>query len=462
MDKFVDTSKLPRRGKNIAWKNSIGYICPFKYADILGEITIIGYEFSGKIGVLHVSYQNKEYDINTDNFLYGNLARVLGLTTSDFRYDIGEVISRKTGELTILNHEYRVGNTATGDRKWKWYECQCNNCGQHHWMVESQLTHNGGCPYCGSSHKLCFGVNDITTTDPWMIDYFQGGFDEAKNYTHASPKKIYPKCPICGRVSPTLKKIGDIYKYHSIGCPCYGGYSYPETIMHNILTQCGVEFIYHTNINTFPWAGRISYDFYIPSLNCIIETHGAQHYSENTMTLRTLEEERQNDVKKKSLAIKNGITNYFEVNCSISRVDWIMGSCNDCGLLNFLNMDSTQFDFQELSLSKYAKEIVLCRQILDQNPTIKFADLSRELGFRHRYDTERVLDLCGKSVRTNRIPVALYDGDTLVETFSSLAEASRYSMGKDFQASIATLHKYINQHKIIKDHYHFDYFWENT
>ena len=59
---------LPRRhgrnGKEIDWKNTIGYKVKFVYDDIEGEVEIIDYEN------LHVKflYNNKTYDILTDNF----------------------------------------------------------------------------------------------------------------------------------------------------------------------------------------------------------------------------------------------------------------------------------------------------------------------------------------------------------------------------------------------------------
>ena len=61
------------------------------------------------------------------------------------------------------------------------------------------LSSNQGCACC---HSLVVvpGINDIPTTDPWMISYFQGGYDEAKRYTHGSEQKIHPVCPECGRI----------------------------------------------------------------------------------------------------------------------------------------------------------------------------------------------------------------------------------------------------------------------
>lgn len=47
-----------------------------------------------------------------------------------------------------------------------------------------------GCPVF-ANQRCVEGYNDITTTDPWMIPYFQGGYDETKQYMSMSGKTIY-------------------------------------------------------------------------------------------------------------------------------------------------------------------------------------------------------------------------------------------------------------------------------
>ena len=59
------------------------------------------------------------------------------------------------------------------------------------------------------------------------------------------------------------------------------------------------------------------YDFYLPELNIIIETHGSQHYN--------IENVIQNDCDKKKLANINGVK-YIPVNCSESNLPYIKNS----------------------------------------------------------------------------------------------------------------------------------------
>ena len=106
-------------------------------------------------------------------------------------------------------------------------------------------------------------------------------------------------------------------------CSVGGTGSFPERVMAGVLEELGVMYIRE---KTFSWSfcpnmgmsGPRRYDFYIPSINTIIEVHGAQHYTEAHFAdgCRTLEEEQANDVLKERLAKSNGIQDYIIVDAS--------------------------------------------------------------------------------------------------------------------------------------------------
>lgn len=73
----------------------------------------------------------------------------------------------------------------------------------------------------------------------------------------------------------------------------------------------------------FTWSDNKKYDFYIPSMNMIIETHGMQHYMENTKFLRILKEEQYNDELKQKRAIENKIKTYLIIDCRNSDFNWL-------------------------------------------------------------------------------------------------------------------------------------------
>ena len=83
---------------------------------------------------------------------------------------------------------------------------------------------------------------------------------------------------------------------------CGDKVSYDEKFLSSILSQLKVDFATQLSKSTFNWCDKYRYDFYIPSLNMIIETHGIQHYEENKNWTMSLEEEQENDKIKKELA----------------------------------------------------------------------------------------------------------------------------------------------------------------
>ena len=105
------------------------------------------------------------------------------------------------------------------------------------------------------------------------------------------------------------------------------GISIPEKFMWNMLKELNIEFKTQLNKRDFEWCQNYKYDFYIPSLNMVVETHGKQHYKESIWgSSRTLEEEQLNDRLKKELALNNNIKNYVVVDCRKSELDWLKES----------------------------------------------------------------------------------------------------------------------------------------
>lgn len=328
------------KGK-IDWGSYIGYV-NFIYDDISGKIKIINYNKKGSI--LTVKYNNYETNIKTGHFSKGILGKILGEEAMSFVVDIGQTFKDNRRDLTIIDRK-RIR-----DKKGKIrtvYKYRCNtcgfNCGEHyknggylreHWVRESNLLTQGrGCACCCSTPQIVVtSINSLFITDMWMIDL---GVDkeEAKKFTKSSSKKIKCKCPHCGK--ELYKPIHNIYQSKSTGCTCGDGFSYPEKFMYSVLKQLGVEFETQYSPN---WIKPKKYDFYIPSLNMIIETHGLQHY-ESRSRGRSLEEEQENDRIKKELALSNGIERYIELDCRRSDMDLIKGSILNNELSELFNIN---------------------------------------------------------------------------------------------------------------------------
>ena len=96
-----------------------------------------------------------------------------------FKYDIGHTFTTFGRNLEIIDREYRskdkVKNGKTYSANEKWYFYRCNVCGNEEWIYEYCLGDymKTGCNVCGNARKkVAKGVNDISTTAPWMLKYF--------------------------------------------------------------------------------------------------------------------------------------------------------------------------------------------------------------------------------------------------------------------------------------------------
>jgi hypothetical protein len=249
-----------------------------------------------------------------------------------FKVEIGQVFKNDNRNLVITDKEVRY-NEKCGSRKY--YKYTCNVCGwTEGWIRENHLLNGTGCSCCNKNFKkLVQGINDIPTVSPWMVKYFQGGYDEAKLYTKTgggnpnNPKGyIYPICPDCGRVKKKKMLIYNIDIRHE-GCSCSDKKPLGEKYMYGFLENLNVNF--ETEYSP-EWIKPRRYDFCFKYKNevYIVETHGEQHYKEgfsNMKNSRTFKEEHENDILKKELALKNGIKpeNYIVIDCRKSELEWI-------------------------------------------------------------------------------------------------------------------------------------------
>lgn len=200
--------------------------------------------------------------------------------------------------------------------------------------------------------------NCVATTHPEFAKLF---WNEEDTYVYAfkSNKKIDFKCPDCGEKVEN-KAISNTYK-QGLRCSCKDSISYPEKFMHYLLKQLGLNFKKELSKTTFEWCGKYRYDFYIPLISCIIETHGIQHYEETNRKGRTLEYEQINDNEKCKVAMSNGINEYIVVDCRRSTLDWMKSSIMDSALNGLYDLSIIDWnkchEFALNSLTKLACEM---------------------------------------------------------------------------------------------------------
>lgn len=275
-------------------------------------------------------------------------------------YNIGENFIDEKRNLFITKRDRIKGYIkSNANATIKVYTCTCLKCHDTNVKIsESHLKEGRGCPTCRGL-KVVKGINDIPTTSPWMIPYFQGGREEAELYTNNSNKKIYPKCPFCARISEKGIKINKIYTKNGFSCHCSSGSSYPEKFVTELLNQLNISYISEASKNTLSWIQNSKrYDFYIPNKNLIIEVNGLQHYEYNNWTGKTLKQEQENDLVKKELALSNGISKYIQLDCRESSKKYIKTSILNSDLSIIFDLKNIDWDKCELkAISNTTKEI---------------------------------------------------------------------------------------------------------
>lgn len=232
---------------------------------------------------------------------------------------------------------------------------KCNNINHPDYYTQANVYYGGSkCPVCANK-KIIKGINDIYTTDMWMVKYFANKEDSMK-YSKCSGKKVLFKCPDCKESK--LIKISTVYINRGIGCSCGNGVSYPNKFIYRFLRHFKVDF---ETEKSFDWSNGKRYDDYLPYENIIIENHGIQHYEQSARS-RNLKEEQCNDEYKKKLALDNGIKedNYVILDCRFSNMAHIKKSIMSSNLPMLLNFNENDIDWVEcdkFAISNQVKEV---------------------------------------------------------------------------------------------------------
>lgn len=236
---------------------------------------------------------------------------------------------------------------------------KCNICGwDKGWKSEKDINRKISCSCC-TNQTVVEGINDIPTTAPWMVKFFQGGYDEAKLYTRCSTKKINFKCHDCGTIKSKPISIYQLFYNKYLSCICRDGMSYPEKFMYNILLYLNVAFEYQFSPK---WAHGRRYDFYFQINNngYIVETDGAFHKGSAI----------EIDKFKDKLAKQNNIT-IIRIDCLKSEFKYIKRNIYNSKLNELFDLSIINWDECERKIiSNLAKEVCLY-QFDNPNATTK-------------------------------------------------------------------------------------------
>lgn len=283
-----------------------------------------------------------------------------------------------------------------------------------------------GCSYC-SNRKILIGYNDIWTTHPEIASILLNS-DDGYRYTANSKNRVDWKCSICGATVKN-KIICDISR-NGLCCPiCSDGISFAEKFVSKLLTLLKCDYIHDT---VMEWSNNKRYDFYIPSMNLIIETHGIQHFEHSfdihgDRNLRDVKYEKENDVYKKNLALNNNIQHYIELDCRYSKYEYIQQSILNSELS--VLFDLSNIEWGECYKATTTSAMMICVDLwnsgmkntkdisdytkLDKSCVLKYLKRGLEAGlcdfesYRRKRDKSKCRSiLC---VETNKIYDCIYD-----------------------------------------------------
>ena len=383
------------QNKSINWYCAINYKIYFIYKNIEGWVEIVNYE-KNKKHYLTIKYNNNKDDVFSCDLQRCKIGKILGKVTGEFKIEIGTRYKDEKRDITISERRKDEKTSL------KYYKYHCNKCGfkcgehyssrdkiykEEYWITEGDLLKGIGCSCC-SNHIVVENINSIVTMSPWMIEYFQNGYEEAKLYTSQSSQKIYPICPDCGKVKLKKMRINTIYSTHSIACICSDKFPYTEKFVFSVLTQLELDFQTQLNKTTFKWCKNYKYDFYFEFNNeqYMIETHGNQHYEDTSgIYIKTLEEEQENDRLKKELALANGIKeeNYIVIDCRKSELEFIKNSILKNKKMN-KHFDLSNIDWMKCGEFASCSLVKIACEYKKNNPDWTATQIGKSMGYCQR------------------------------------------------------------------------------
>lgn len=284
---YVILEELPKKSNGkINWMNSINYSIEFKYSDITGILKIIDVKRENKSTFLTIEYNKKTLKIQSSGLKRCQIGKLFdcGKTNNiliKWLYNIGD---------NVIDDLYIIDRKIINSRQY--YKISCKRCGfksqeyyvvknkklkhiKEYWCLASTLKELKGCPCCyeKKSSIVVTGINDIETTDHWMVEYFVNR-DDAKRCSSCSNFPILMKCPYCGY--ERLYEPSSLKTYTHLPCSCNDNYSLPNKFSYFVFKEMKNIQNYQREYNP-DWLKPYAYDNYFEYKNqkYVVEMDGA-------------------------------------------------------------------------------------------------------------------------------------------------------------------------------------------
>ena len=307
--------------KQIVENRGYIYICSYDRK----EVTLEGK--NKKMNKIHIRvkcpYCGKKYDIDIYNFKDGaNCKFCCNFYENSFAYYIEEELGLDLNDIWDWEENGRLNINpwdiykSTGKIKvWIWCQDKCYH-GSYD-ITPNKFTSRGDrCPYCNpfASHRVhkldSFGYLYPSKAKYWSDNNKESPYEVAV-FSHG---KYLFKCEKCGeefeRYLNNINGRGD-----SLKCPdCTSSQLEQET--SKILQKYNIKYIPQKSYEGLIGKnhGNLSYDFYLPNYNLLIECQGIQHekWIEGWITKEGFEKQLEHDRRKKQYAIDYKI-NFLEI-----------------------------------------------------------------------------------------------------------------------------------------------------
>lgn len=349
-----------------------------------------------------------------------------------------------------------------GSSKKYYFKCKNGLHDSELWQIGELTRRSQDTLSCRKCNSFGYYLELNNLLDSWS----KNNKNSAYQFTIQSNKKVKLICSDCGK-----EKEMAVHSFVKRGmcCSCSDSNSYPNKYIHNMLTQLNVEFKPEAN---FEWAvindnkydrvnGKKIYDCYIPNINCLIENHGKQHYDGSFETYggRTSDEEQENDLLKRELALNNGIKHYIELDCRKSDMEWIKNSIMNSELPDLLGFKENEINWlvcHEFGLKNLARTTCelweskrfnttseLCDFLnIGKHAVLTYLKTGNNLGWCNYNAKDEMKKIAYKNGKNNCVAVEVFKDEKSLGLFPSAKYLAIHSVdlfGVNFSASIISM-----------------------
>lgn len=178
----------------------------------------------------------------------------------------------------------------------------CNICGKQFSLLTNNFLSGYGCKNC---MRYIFSSRKTLTNDDFIkksIEVHGNLYDYSEVEYKGINEKVKIKCKECNNY---FYQTPDAH-WKGGGCPYCRG-SFGEKKISSILKSKEINFIPQKTFLDLRDKNELSYDFYLPDYNLLIEYNGEQHYNKNSFgrTYKDFLLQKHHDWLKRKYALKN-------------------------------------------------------------------------------------------------------------------------------------------------------------